>query len=338
MKIETRNRAELKSYFVKNAIPTQTNFAELIDGMLNQQEDRLVKPQGKPLSIEAAGDEASEKGVLHIYHSFDDQSPTWTLSLNPRSDPKDPSSARPGLNIGDGEGTSRLFIDRGTRNVGIGTINPKSPLDVNGNIQISNADIPMGLMTEVGGTTPLLNLSVNFREPNVDPAYRGAAFRIDTRGGRLFQWLTRKPGSGERENIRMVLTENGNVGIGTTSPKAKLDVVGDWAQFWGRKGTYKVGEVPGDGNWHSILTNLNHHHAYEVIADIAQSGRHGLTHAIATSTYADSSGISMTQASYGGGKIELRWTGSTYDFDLQIRTVLEYNNKFKIKYHITKLW
>ena len=43
MDIDKRNRTELKAYFVKNAIPTQSNFAELIDAMLNQKDDGIVK-------------------------------------------------------------------------------------------------------------------------------------------------------------------------------------------------------------------------------------------------------------------------------------------------------
>src|SRR5258708_25735695 len=68
-------------------------------------------------------------------------------------------------------------------NVGIGTTSsPQSKLDVNGDIQISSASIPMGLMTEVGGTTPLLNLSLNFRGPNLNSTYLGGVFRLDSSG------------------------------------------------------------------------------------------------------------------------------------------------------------
>jgi hypothetical protein len=96
--------------------------------------------------------------------------------------------------------------------VGIGTNAPKSMLDVNGNIQITNASIPMGLMTEVGGTTPLLNLSVNFREPNKNASYLGAAFRIDTRSAYpLFNWIERNAGGAE--NLIMSLSNQGNLGI-----------------------------------------------------------------------------------------------------------------------------
>ena len=120
---------------------------------------------------------------------------------------------------------TKFFIDE-DGNVGVGMTDPQSRLDVDGNIQISNSSIPMGLMTEVGGTTPLLNLSVNFREPDKNTNYQGAAFRIDTRSeGPLFQWLKRDAGSAT-DVISMVLTNDGNLGIGTTSPAGKLDVNG----------------------------------------------------------------------------------------------------------------
>jgi hypothetical protein len=45
------NRATLKSYFVKNAIPTADNFADLIDGLINQQDDGIAKLPGEPLRL-----------------------------------------------------------------------------------------------------------------------------------------------------------------------------------------------------------------------------------------------------------------------------------------------
>lgn len=110
--------------------------------------------------------------------------------------------------------------------VGIGTINPVNSLDVNGNIQISNALIPMGLITEVGGTSPLLNMSLNFREPNKNMNYIGAGFRIDSRGDLpLFQWLMRDPDT-QIEKVLMSINRIGNVSIGTTNHDSKLAVNG----------------------------------------------------------------------------------------------------------------
>ena len=113
-------------------------------------------------------------------------------------------------------------------NVGIGTTNPLSKLDVNGNILISSADLPMGLNMEVGGTVPLLNMSMNFREANKNNAYIGAGFRIDTRTNfaPLFQWLKRDAG-GENESMLMSLTSSGNLGLGISHPDERLSVNGN---------------------------------------------------------------------------------------------------------------
>lgn len=132
MDVNTRSRADLKAFFVKNSIPTQSNFADLIDGMLNQKDDGFVKAKNLPLSIEAAdpGVADSEKKAVTIYQSFADPNPAWTLSLNPRTTPNDPKTAKLGFSISDGEGTNRLFIDRNSGHVGIGTTTPNGKLEV----------------------------------------------------------------------------------------------------------------------------------------------------------------------------------------------------------------
>jgi hypothetical protein len=152
MEVNTRNRAELRSYFVKNSIPTESNFAELIDGQLNQKDDGLVKLPGNPLSIEAAGDNTSPKKALNFYRNFSDPNPDWTLSLNPRSDPNNAASAKAGFTISDGEGNHRLFIDRATGNVGIGLTRPATPLAIRGNGGTSDVGITQ---KQVGGSATM---------------------------------------------------------------------------------------------------------------------------------------------------------------------------------------
>ena len=136
MNVSTRGRLDLKSYFQKNDIPTESNFADLIDGMLNEKDDGLVRMPGDPLSIEAAGDAAGPKKLLNFYGSFNDAAPSWSLSLNPWSKPADPTTAVPGFTISDGAGTVRLFIDQKTGFVGIGTTSSQAPLDVGGQVRI----------------------------------------------------------------------------------------------------------------------------------------------------------------------------------------------------------
>src|SRR5262245_38068297 len=138
MQIDKRNRTELKQFFVKNAIPTERNFADLIDGMVNQRDDGFVKLPNDPLSIEAAGDDTSQKRSIQFYNKFTDTEPAWVLSLNPRQDPTKPATARVGFSIGDSAGASHFFIDKATGNVGVGTIAPKVDFEVSGSALIGS--------------------------------------------------------------------------------------------------------------------------------------------------------------------------------------------------------
>lgn len=137
MDINKRNRSELKAYFVRKAVPTEGNFAELIDGTINQKEDGLVKEPGNPLSIQATGDDASPLKALDLYRGFSDPGPEWTLALQPRSNPLDAQTGKRGLGVCDSGGVPRLFIEHATGKVGLGTLEPQAQLHVAGNTRIS---------------------------------------------------------------------------------------------------------------------------------------------------------------------------------------------------------
>ena len=135
----TATRAQLQLYFATNCIPTQSNFTDLINGMLNQTDDGIVKSAGNPLSIGAAGDATTAQKVLNLYANLSDPNPAWTLQLNPRSNQNDSSTAHSGFSVSDSTGTSRLFIDAGSFNVGIGTNTPAAKLDINGGANVGGA-------------------------------------------------------------------------------------------------------------------------------------------------------------------------------------------------------
>jgi hypothetical protein len=291
MDINKRNRTELKSYFVKNAIPTESNFADLIEGALNQKDDGIVKLPGDPLCIEASGDATSLKKCVNFYRNFSDANPDWTMTLNPRSNPADAATARLGFNIGDGDGNSRLFIDRNNGNVGIGTLSPKGfhvalPESAKGGVA------PGPGVTIAGG--PQGNASIELRNngsgtPYIDFAVDGASdfdarlrlvaktqfaiegvnvgigtasiynpqgwnktvdilgtghtrLNVRTEGGVVTSIFSHDTWSGARGVIgtdsnhpltlataythRMTIDTAGNVGIGTATPGAKLEVAG----------------------------------------------------------------------------------------------------------------
>ncbi len=135
MAINTKSRKDLKSYFVKNAIPTEGNFADLVDAQLNQSDDGVFKLAGEPLSVVAAS--GDQKRTLRLYSNYPAANPDWLISLNPAQNPANAATNRAGFGITDGAGNTRLFIDPGTGNLGVGTNNPIDKLSVqDGDVRI----------------------------------------------------------------------------------------------------------------------------------------------------------------------------------------------------------
>jgi len=143
-------------------------------------------------------------------------------------------------------------------------------------------------------------------------------------------------------DVKVNVSEDGKVGINTDSPKANLDVVGSVAMS-AREGNAYKGKVPANGKWHKIVKEVNGCHMLEVIAGVGKkkTGKYALIHAIAVSAYGKSKNkIKTTQAWYGvrGNRIKLRWTGSTYKFNLEIKTKYNYGDGVAINYNIQNLW
>lgn len=117
----------------------------------------------------------------------------------------------------------RVIISN-TGNVSIGTTNSFSKLNVSGSLQFTGGfTSPAGVIMEESGGS-IINLSMNFREPNKSNTTKGGGVRVDGRSGfNTIQFYTRAAGSAT-EIEAMSITESSNVGIGTTSPARKLHV------------------------------------------------------------------------------------------------------------------
>jgi hypothetical protein len=99
-----------------------------------------------------------------------------------------------------GYNSNQLMIIRGNGNVGIGTTSPGYKLSVAGNGHSWNVN------PHVAGVDL-------YSTGNIAPHYQST-----------FDWFTGAPGGG---TFKMRLDASGNLGINTTSPSYKLDVVGD---------------------------------------------------------------------------------------------------------------
>ena len=171
-----------------------------------------------------------------------------------------------------------------TGNVGIGTDSPDRKLDVNGTAIIRDA-LTVGGDVEIykgfdGDALSIQELTagVNFRTFNTTPTEwdvcsitgyikSNSGTNSGYPGGMLFK--TKPPSGGNPGGAlvdRMVIDANGNVGIGTTNPQAKLDVTGN-AQIQGNLFMRQLPPTDVDSPNQTILFDRIDENGYANIAE-----------------------------------------------------------------------
>jgi hypothetical protein len=152
----------------------------------------------------------------------------------------------------------------------------------------------------------------------------------------------------------MFLGESTYVGIGTTAPAFKLEV-GGIVGMQGRIGTFATGTVKADGEWHTIVDNLEGINAFEVVAQAGAKegrGRYAFTYAQVFNLFG-SGNVKQVRNTYNRfrgfifDRISFRWdfNEETGTYRLQVKTAQSYGNiddaetkPALIKFYVTKLW
>jgi len=156
---------------------------------------------------------------------------------------------------------------------------------------------------------------------------------------------------GKENTPVLFFSDQGNIGIETTEPAVKLDVKGSICSS-ARVGSYKIGKVRADAEWHDILSGLTGCNVFEIVAEAkgnSGDGNYTLAHSIAMNANQGKSGkIKVLSSSYRWfdfrDKIMLRWQGTPGNYSLQIRTGKHYflsedKKEFNfIRFHICRLW
>jgi hypothetical protein len=235
----TKSRQELRSRFVRNAIPTEADFADLIASSINQADDGLLRLPDQSLGV------ARPKADVPVLRFFADpaaETAVWQMQLI--------GTDKPGFGLSSPTGPTALFLDGATGNVGIGTDKPTSKLHVQGSMRVDTDLMVQGALSTSGdmgiGTTTLGHkltvegISPDTQAPGSDLTRRGIiAIRsnrpqldfIDTDAEKK-DWAIHVNNDkmffvcSPWASSLMVLDSAGNVGSGTQAPECKLHVVG----------------------------------------------------------------------------------------------------------------
>lgn len=126
----TRNRATLRGYFSAGKLPTQDNFGDLIESMLNMDDEGFRKSEKNGFEISTL---QKNDALISFYREQDKQKALWSIAYG---NADELVFNAPGLDSATGAKAPPvpvLALDRHQR-VGVGTAEPKQALDVVGTI------------------------------------------------------------------------------------------------------------------------------------------------------------------------------------------------------------
>ncbi|MEY4352610.1 MAG: hypothetical protein RLZZ609_851 [Cyanobacteriota bacterium] len=209
-----KKRQELRNSFVNNAIPTEKDFADLINASLNLAEDGVLKLADQSLGL------VRQKAAATPVLSFLEESATeatWQIQLQ--------SAGKAGFALADQAKTTRLFLDQTTGNLGLGTSDPKAKLTISeqtGTLAGSNsASLLIDHENSGGASSIVFRSKVDRGNDFAFIQYQDKNPEIESREAGLLTI-----GIQDDSTDHLALMPSGNVGIATKTPTAKLHVAG----------------------------------------------------------------------------------------------------------------
>ena len=197
-----KNRNELQALFKTGVKPSEEDFRDFIESVLNSHDDGLEKPPGveTPLKILAHGE---AENLLDFYSG---ELHTWRLNQKP-------TGASSGFNFEAG-GVSKLFVERNTGNLGLNTPQPTAKL----HIQRSGGQAALRIDDTSDDTTSLI---VN-ADGKVGIGKANPAKLLDVNGEVAIAGVL---------SVAQTSALKGNIGIGTSpgGGDLKLNVAGNTA-------------------------------------------------------------------------------------------------------------
>lgn len=202
---------------------------------------------------------------------------------------------------------------------------------------------------QLSPTGPENNIISIFKDPSEEnPSWQISLQNDENGSGLSFGSVEENADGSVIRDSRFFLANNGNIGIGTTSPRTRLELNGSLGVKT-RIGAL-AGQVAGNGQWQDVLqSDTEDMQAYEVVARIdgpEGKGKRAMTHAIALCSFGRSGRIRQTRVYIGWfwNRIEFRWHRDAEKYTLQVRTRTNYGRSgeddisYKISFHVTQLW
>jgi hypothetical protein len=205
----SKSRQDLRSRFVRNAIPSEADFADLIAAGLNQADDGVLKLPDQPLGLVR---QKPDQPVLRFYADPAAEGSAWQLQLG--------TGDKPSFSLAAADGKPALFVDGATGNVGIGAT-ASATVTIAGNLQLKEGlHVYSGKEIYFSDNGQIRSLDDNHRI-----IFRHTENKLELReyGDIIFSSGSTRG----QETSRMVIDKSGNVGIGTVSPGSKLSIKGN---------------------------------------------------------------------------------------------------------------